>query len=361
MKKRIFSALLMALVILCSGCEREAVYFLIENQTTGLQGFADQKGKIVIECQYDGCDFMLEDVQYTVAHKGEQYMLIDKAGNMVFSVNCPLIYYPEANLCMTIEEDLTCIVLDVEGKQIPGEFEDVDVIDQRYACVKQNGEVFLYDLETNEQRKLAEGKTVQNVNPWIKQPLFAYTEGKFDWALNQWTEKWGVVDAQGNEILPPTYNDMTGYSENRAFGYFMENGSAWPTKVHMLNEKGEILKELDGGYLAKQPFENGRAGMEQQNVGFGIIDEKGNWIIDPTEKEYRFSYLRVEGEIIHGITRGRHVFYDLDGKKLFETSMEFAKYRNGYIAFSDEEKGSGLMNLSGKIVTRFPEGYMWTN
>lgn len=101
--------------------------------------------------------------------------------------------------------------------------------------------------------------------------------------------------------------------------------------------------------------------MEQQNVGFGIIDEKGNWIIDPTEKEYRFSYLRVEGEIIHGITRGRHVFYDLDGKKLFETSMEFAKYRNGYIAFSDEEKGSGLMNLSGKIVTRFPEGYMWTN
>ena len=184
MKKRIFSALLMALVILCSGCEREAVYFLIENQTTGLQGFADQKGKIVIECQYDGCDFMLEDVQYTVAHKGEQYMLIDKAGNMVFSVNCPLIYYPEANLCMTIEEDLTCIVLDVEGKQrIPGEFEDVDVIDQRYACVKQNGEVFLYDLETNEQRKLAEGKTVQNVNPWIKQPLFAYTEGKFDWAL----------------------------------------------------------------------------------------------------------------------------------------------------------------------------------
>ena len=116
MKKSIFSALLMALVILCSGCEREAVYFLIENQTTGLQGFADQKGKIVIECQYDGCDFMLEDVQYTVAHKGEQYMLIDKAGNMVFSVNCPLIYYPEANLCMTIEEDLTCIVLDVEGK-----------------------------------------------------------------------------------------------------------------------------------------------------------------------------------------------------------------------------------------------------
>ncbi len=29
----------------------------------------------------------------------------------------------------------------------------------------QNGEVFLYDLETNEQRKLAEGKTVQNVIP----------------------------------------------------------------------------------------------------------------------------------------------------------------------------------------------------
>ena len=144
---------------------------------------------------------------------------------------------------MTIEEDLTCIVLDVEGKQrIPGEFEDVDVIDQRYACVKQNGEVFLYDLETNEQRKLAEGKTVQNINPWIKQPLFAYTEGEFDWALNQWTEKWGVVDAQGNEILPPTYNDMTGYSENRAFGYFMEDDSAWPTKVHMLNEKGEILR-----------------------------------------------------------------------------------------------------------------------
>ena len=360
MKKRIFSALLMALVILCSGCEREAVYFLIENQTTGLQGFANQKGKIVIECRYDGCDFMLEDMQYTVAHKGEQYMLIDKAGNMVFSVNCPLIYYPKANLCMAIEEDLMCIVLDVEGKQrIPGEFEDVDVIDQRYVCVKQNGEVFLYDLETNEQRKLVEGKTVQNINPWVKQPLFAYTEGEFDWALNQWTEKWGIVDAQGNEILPPTYNDMTGYSENRAFGYFMEDGSDWPTKVHLLNEKGEILKELDGGYLAKQPFENGRAGMEQQNIGFGIIDEKGNWIIDPAEKEYRFSYLRVEEEIIHGITWGHHVFYDLDGKKLFETSMDFAKYRNGYIAFSDEEKGSGLMDLSGKVVTHFPEGYTW--
>ena len=128
-----------------------------------------------------------------------------------------------------------------------------------------------------------------------------------------------------------------------------------------MNLSGKIVTRFPEGYMAKQPFENGRAGMEQQNVGFGIIDEKGNWIIDPTEKEYRFSYLRVEGEIIHGITRGRHVFYDLDGKKLFETSMEFAKYRNGYIAFSDEEKGSGLMNLSGKIVTRFPEGYMWTN
>ena len=29
--------------------------------------------------------------------------------------------------------------------------------------------------------------------------------------------------------------------------------------------------------------------------------------------------------------------------------------------YKRQEKGSGLMNLSGKIVTRFPEGYMWTN
>ena len=197
---------------------------------------------------------------------------------------------------MTIEEDLTCIVLDVEGKQrIPGEFEDVDVIDQRYACVKQNGEVFLYDLETNEQRKLAEGKTVQNVNPWIKQPLFAYTEGKFDWALNQWTEKWGVVDAQGNEILPPTYDEMIRYSENRAFGYFTEGRSVWSTEMHLLNEKGEVIKVFEGAYNPlQQPFENGRAAIVQQGVGYGAIDEEGNWVLDPAEEEYNFVYLRIE-------------------------------------------------------------------
>ena len=366
MKKRTILALLLSIVLglLCIGCGQEEQLFRIEDQNTGLIGYANQRGKIVIECQYDGYDTIRDDTQYMVVEKEEQYMLIDKAGNVIFTVDGPLTYYPKTNLCDMMDRDMMYVVLDTEGNQkIPGQFELVYMIDQSHVCVKQNGEVFMCDLETNEQRKLIEGKTVRNI--WASDQLIAYTEGEFDDRLNRWTEKWGVVDMQGNEILPPTYDEMIGYSENRAFGYFTEGRSVWSTEMHLLNEKGEVIKVFEGAYdpyLLQQPFENGRAAIVQQGVGWGANDEEGNWVLDPAEEEYNFTYLRIEEEVIHGITYGdRHVFYDLNGKKLFDSYVEEAKYTNGYIAFSDEEKGSGLMNLSGKIVTRFPEGYMWTN
>lgn len=361
MKRRRILALFLATVLglLCIGCGQEEQLFRIEDQNTGLSGYANQKGKIAIECQYDGCGPMRDDAQYSVVYKGEQYMLIDKAGNVIFTKDHPITYYPKANLCTMLEGD-DLVILDTEGNQkIPGKFYLVYTIDQRYVCVKQNGEVFMCDLETNEQRKLIEGKTVRNI--WVSDQLIAYTEGEYDERLNRWTEKWGVVDMQGNEILPPTYDEMIGYSENRAFGYFTEGRSEWSTEMHLLNEKGEVVKVFEGTYNPlQQPFENGRAAIVQQGVGYGAIDEEGNWVLDPAQEEYNFVYLRIEEEVIHGITYGdRHVFYDLNGKKLFDSYVEEAKYTNGYIAFSDEEKGSGLMNLSGKIVTRFPEGYMW--
>lgn len=88
---------------------------------------------------------MRDDAQYMVVEKEEQYMLIDKAGNVIFTVNGPLTYYPKTNLCDMMDKDMMYVVLDTEGNQkIPGQFELVYMIDQsmyalskmvRYSCV----------------------------------------------------------------------------------------------------------------------------------------------------------------------------------------------------------------------------------
>ena len=68
MKKRTILALLLSIVLglLCIGCGQEEQLFRIEDQNTGLIGYANQRGKIVIECQYDGYDTIRDDTQYMV-------------------------------------------------------------------------------------------------------------------------------------------------------------------------------------------------------------------------------------------------------------------------------------------------------
>lgn len=50
MKKRTILALLLSIVLglLCIGCGQEKQLFRIEDQNTGLSGYANQKGKIAI-------------------------------------------------------------------------------------------------------------------------------------------------------------------------------------------------------------------------------------------------------------------------------------------------------------------------
>lgn len=355
-EKILFIAGIIALLSVCGGCSNKEVLVPVRDQSSQKYGFIDQNAKIQISCEYEACYPFKEE--FAVVCIGDKEGVIDRNGKIVIPIEYDSVQSAQSmNGYFIVYEDEKYGLLSKEGEIIiPFEYEDITICNDSYAWVKENGEMLLYDIERQEKKKVLPDVKICAVTP-VSKDIYAYTTGdiieELLWRPLPWSKKWGMLDIDGHILFEEKYDWIVKFVENRAIAYTGdENGDI--KIAYLLNEKGEVLKEFPG--MRKSIYDDssqGYACLFGAQKGEGVIDADGNWVLEPSQSK---GTLVIQEEVICDIRYSERVYYDLNGNELFETDMDKTEYMDGYIVFEDEEEGSGLMNLSGEIVTRFPDG-----
>lgn len=150
--------------------------------------------------------------------------------------------------------------------------------------------------------------------------IYEFGEGIFRTRLsrkiNIGTPLYGLMDSTGKVIIEPKFYTMDRFNDGVAKAY--------------------IFIDTIGGY-------------RQKNQRAGIIDKKGNWIIQP---KYYPNWLRSSSDslIIFGIYEKGWGAMDVTGKIIIEPRYcELGPCKNGYMVYSLNYSSSGLMKKDGKI------------
>ena len=350
-EKILFIAGIIALLSVCGGCSNKEVLVPVRDQSSQKYGFIDQNAKIQISCEYEACYPFKEE--FAVVCIGDKEGVIDRNGKIVIPIEYDSVQSAQSmNGYFIVYEDGKYGLLSKEGEIIiPLEYENITICNDSYAWVKENGEMLLYDIGRQEKKKLFPDIKIQAIIP-VSEKVYAYTTGELIWQPKLWSEKWGMLDIDGHILFEEKYDEMVKFVENRAIAYTADENEDVGT-TYLLNEKGEVLKEFPGMMRTYDSLSQGYVCLVDPWKGYGVIDADGNWVLEYFQSK---GMLAIQGEVICDIRYSERVYYDLNGNELFETDMDKTEYMDGYIVFEDEEEGSGLMNLSGEIVTRFPDG-----
>ena len=358
MKKKSIVIIIGLLISLqCAGCflEKQRL-FAVQDTQTGKYGYVDQHANMKVDCIYElALPFRngLAEVHQN-ANRGR----INQKGDIVIPIEYDNIWSAQSKGLYIVSKDgKRGIVSDKGDIVVPIEYEEITECDDSYAWVKENGEMLLYDIEHQEKKKVLPDVKICAVRR-ISKDIYAYTTGdiieELLWQRRlPWSKKWGILDIDGHIILEEKYDRIVGFVENRAIAYVADENRYVET-AYLLNEKGEVLKEFPKMERTIYNISSdGYAILWERQKGRGIIDAEGNWVLEPSQIK---GDPVIQGDVICDRKYSQRVYYDLNGNKLFETDMDRTEYMDGYVVFLDEKEGSGLMNLSGDIVTRFPEG-----
>lgn len=173
-------------------------------------------------------------------------------------------------------------------------------------------------------------------------------------------EKYGMIDQQGNEILPCNYSDIQ-YADEPEMGYFhvsdFDDDGDW--RMGVVDFSGNVLLEpiYDDLYLEFEPIGGGNsiAFIEKDGL-MGMIDQDFNILMNC---EFEYIDWISEKHLAASFGEDREGLYALDGTVLFApTDVYFNEFSDGMAAFEQGEH-SGYVNEKGKIVIN-PQ-YSWAD
>jgi len=125
----------------------------------------------------------------------------------------------------------------------------------------------------------------------------------------------GVIDKQGNEVIPMTskYDYLTSFSEGLCV--FEKDG-----RIGYLNaERKEVISSDD--WREVLPFFNGTASVKGSDREYGLIDDEGEYIIKTREV---FPIRLYNGVSINRGSNRKYGFMDIDRKLITRTEFEEA-------------------------------------
>ncbi len=184
--------------------------------------------------------------------------------------------------------------------------------------------------------------------------------------------KWGFIDKKGEEIIPPEKFERVGnFSEGLAMA--CENG-----KYGYINKKGETVIEMK--YDFARDFSNERAKV-MQNQRFGFVDPKGNevvpikydmageffnelvltrqnenWALVDTDGEevvkldYNFVWDIDNGGFYKVFNNGKYGFVNQEGKEVVLLKYEYAENFENNIALIKRNGEYGIIDRSGREI-----------
>ncbi|MEG2074904.1 MAG: WG repeat-containing protein, partial [Victivallaceae bacterium] len=159
--------------------------------------------------------------------------------------------------------------------------------------------------------------------------------------------QWGFIDNSGKEIIPPQYGKVTNFNGNPPVAVVRKGGV-----FLLINPDNEVIKRLDI-IKAHATGINGNTPVQAQNQLWGVINAKGDYIIEP--KYEVMGAFSDDGKLLF-VSRGKRIgAINLKEEVVIPfiyTSGKYFIHNRAKVAVG-EEKRYGVINTDNKAIIPF--------
>jgi hypothetical protein len=327
----------------------------------GKQGFIDKTGKIIIEPKFLQCGFQtrfIDGLAVICTKESDKAGFIDKAGKIVieqkfnsarnFSEGLATVYFGEFAMHRGYDK---AGFIDKTGKVVVEPiYDDVMDFSEGLAVVRKDGKSGFID------------KTGKIVISLQFDYAFSFSEGLANIFVNG---KYGFIDKTGKIVIEPQFTYAKGFSENLAmvkigggtilpypYSTYQERETVGriDTKYGFINKKGQIIYS----FVARRAdsFSGGLAAVETLD-GFGFINEKGKFIIQPKFSDVFGMTPHFSEGLSLTVLKGNKVgFIDKRGEVVITTDYKYANdFENGLAQVCEQVINTcGYIDKTGKII-----------
>ena len=287
-------------------------------------GYADRKGKIILEPLYNEVSRITEitgdDVFLITANNG-RYGVV-KNGKEVLKNDFTDINFDQNNNLLILQKDSSWGVVDLEGNNIvPIDYDNI-IIGGKYINAQKGEDTLIFDASGNN----------------IDTDILSYNQVNDNYAIviNK-DNNYNIVDNAGNKKLNENYTYIE-YLNNDEFIVTIDG------KTGIINAEGNSIIEVNYNAIQQIDGTNALQAVDSENNRTDIID-KDMQIHEGIEN----AYISKETNYIKLYSETDVKYYNLDGKEI--TYKEIAPNNSIY---ADKKDGKwGLVDSNGNVVVNY--------
>jgi hypothetical protein len=294
---QLMAVLFATFIIGCGGGGNKPATDLIPVKNGDSWGYADRKGKIVINPQFKYASLFRDGMAIVAVRNDDktQYGFINKEGK--YLINPTFINATDFNdgVAMVVAENEAPKGINTKGEEL---------------FVLQNAE-----------------------------SVFNFSEGLAAFSVRDQDDKvkWGFVNTKGEIKIQPQYNSVGNFSDGMAV-FTAEGG-----KYGYIDKEGKIVINPQFGYASD--FYEGKAIVQNGNQA-GIIDTKGQYVLNP-----QFKAIIPDGSRYAVNSGGKWGWSDKEGKLVINPQFEEIRLFNGNsLAPVSSGRSWGYVDDEGKFV-----------
>lgn len=157
--------------------------------------------------------------------------------------------------------------------------------------------------------------------------------------------KYGLIDKDSNEVVPPLYDYL--YSFSSSYGGMMKvekNG-----KYGLLNEKGRVVLPIEYDYLYSFSSSYGGLMKVEKNKKYGLVNKQGEEVL-PVEYDYLYSFSSSYGGLMKVEKNRKYGLVDKKGNVELPVRYDYIySYKNGTAVVEYQGK-KGEVDQNGRFV-----------
>lgn len=287
-------------------------------------GYADRKGKIILEPLYNEVSRITEitgdDVFLITANNG-RYGVV-KNGKEVLKNDFTDINFDQNNNLLILQKDSSWGVVDLEGNNIvPIDYDNI-IIGGKYINAQKGEDTLIFDASGNN----------------IDTDILSYNQVNDNYAIViDKDNNYNIVDNAGNKKLNENYTYIE-YLNNDEFIVTIDG------KTGIINGEGNSIIEVNYNAIQQIDGTNALQAVDSENNRTDIID-KDMQIHEGIEN----AYISKETNYIKLYSETDVKYYNLDGKEI--TYKEIAPNNSIY---ADKKDGKwGLVDSNGNVVVNY--------
>ena len=287
-------------------------------------GYADRKGKIILEPLYNEISRITEitgdDIFLITANNG-RYGVV-KNGKEVLKNDFTDINFDQNNNLLILQKDNSWGVVDLEGNNIvPIDYDNI-IIGGKYINAQKGEDTLIFDASGNN----------------IDTDILSYNQVNDNYAIViDKDNNYNIVDNAGNKKLNENYTYIE-YLNNDEFIVTIDG------KTGIINGEGNSIIEVNYNAIQQIDGTNALQAVDSENNRTDIID-KDMQIHEGIEN----AYISKETNYIKLYSETDVKYYNLDGKEI--TYKEIAPNNSIY---ADKKDGKwGLVDANGNVVVNY--------